>query len=136
MTPISCYGDLCQFRGVYLVLARNDLLHRLPPEISSGLDEILGIGEKIAGRTPDRFARRSDVVFMTMALSILASIAAGEAVELSSVEGCIRAYTDTTDNKPMGLSEMRETQFCRVGSGPCIHCVDRFRDCRHFYEVS
>lgn len=136
MTPISCYGDLRQFRGTYLALLRNDLIHRLSPELSFGLDEILRIGEKIARRTPDRFARRSDVVFMTMALSILASIAAGETVELSSMESCIRAHADMMGDKPIESSEIRETQFCRVGSDPCTHCVDRFRDCRHFYEVS
>lgn len=136
MTPISCYGDLRQFRGTYLALVRNDLIHRLPPELSSGLDDILRIGEKIARQTPDGFTRRGDVIFMTMALSILASIAAGEAVELSSVRGCIRAYTDITGDKPMEPPEMRETQFCRVGSGSCTHCVDRFRDCRYFYEVN
>lgn len=136
MTPISCYGDLRQFRGTYLALVRNDLIHRLSPELSSGLDEILRIGEKIARQTPDRFARRSDVVFMTIALSILASIAAGEVVELSSVKGCIQTYTDMEGDKPMEPPEIQETQFCRIRNGPCTYCVDRFRDCRHFYEVS
>lgn len=134
MTPLSCYEDLRQFYGAYLAQAKGDS-GRFPPELSVKVERLQNIGAEIARRTPDRFTRRGDVIFMTMALPILASLAAGETVELSSVEGCLRAYSDAAGDKPMEPSKMRETQFCLVRSSPCTHCVDRFRDCRHFYEA-
>lgn len=134
MTPLSCYEDLRQFYSAYLERVQGDP-GRLFPELSAKVDQLQVIGEKIACRTPGRFSRRGDVVFMAMALPILASLAAGERVELSSLENCIRAYSDMAGDKPIEPPEAKETQFCLVRNGPCAYCVDRFRECRHFYEV-
>ncbi len=134
MTPLSCYEDLHRFYDAYLEQIKCDP-GLLSQELSAKVDWIQVIGEKIASRTPDRFSRRGDAVFMTMALPILASLAAGETVKLSSVESCIQAYNDVTRDKPIEPPETKETQFCLIRNGPCAHCVDRFRECRHFYEV-
>ncbi len=131
MTPPSYYSDLDRF---YHICIKSDKPRS--PVISAGLARIMAIAEEIARRAPDRFVYQAEVIFMTMAYSILVTVAAGETVSASSIEGCIRAYTEDPKDKPMEQEPppaAKETQYCRRLCGPCRHCVDMYRSCRNFY---
>lgn len=78
----------------------------------------------------DEFVYRDDMVFMMVALTLMASLAAGEMVSQSQANGCIAIHTTAKRDRPLELHDHEDQ--CRLRCGPCVTCVDLYRQCKYF----